>query len=624
MYCSECGKEIENDSMFCPECGAKQELDQEIQGEQSNKKMQTETNTVFCIKCGCKIPSDSRFCPECRAPQNNSEPVKIRPQMKQVRATAPTQNLSQEDEAKLKKRNKIIGIVVGAAVALCVIIIALSSIIKPSINLNKYISISFEGYDTVGKAVVTFDSEKFEADYEKKLSNATSKGKSSGLSKYSSEEAYLEALFDSYDTSTASGKFLSTCVNGSLDVSTNLSNGDVVTYTWNCDDDTALSVYGYKLKYEDIEMTVEGLEEAETFDPFDGIEIVFEGIGPNGSASVSGEPTANAAQELNYEIDKNSGLSNGDTVTVTVTMYYDDPVEYCIENYGMIPSPVSKTYTVEGLNSYITSSSEISEECLKDMQEQAEDVYNSNVAQNWGDEETLKSFEYIGNYLLINKDSDDYWGNSNILYLVYKAKVKDEYSNDGETYKETNDIYWYICYYDLLVDTNGDNTVDLTSYRTPSDRFTIDSGISSGWWSTKSWYYYGYQTLDELYKVVVTSNTESYKHEDNVDEEITSNTDEEETEELSGEDGIIFPNSSEKEISESEIKELSDEELRYAINELYARHGYIFKDEGLLAYYEKYDWYEKSVKPDDFSMDLFNEVEKTNVEALQKERDSRN
>ena len=133
--------------------------------------------------------------------------------------------------------------------------------------------------------------------------------------------------------------------------------------------------------------------------------------------------------------------------------------------------------------------------------------------------------------------------------------------------------------------------------------------------------------MDELYKVVVTSNSESYKHEDNVDENLitaeTEETEENEEDEVMGEEGIIFPNSSDELIDESDISILSDEELRYAINELYAKHGYIFKDDQLKAYYEKYEWYDPSVKPDDFSVDLFNDVEKENIEAMQKERDSR-
>lgn len=127
---------------------------------------------------------------------------------------------------------------------------------------------------------------------------------------------------------------------------------------------------------------------------------------------------------------------------------------------------------------------------------------------------------------------------------------------------------------------------------------------------------------------------ESYKHEDNVDEKLAAVTESKTTEtenkqentkenESESENGMIFPNSSEVEIASEDIKKLSDEDLRYAVNEIYARHGYIFKDDQLRTYYEQYDWYKETIKPEDFSDSVFSDVEKRNVQALQKERDAR-
>ena len=122
-------------------------------------------------------------------------------------------------------------------------------------------------------------------------------------------------------------------------------------------------------------------------------------------------------------------------------MYDEDATDYCLQNYGMVPESLTKTYTVSGLDSYVSKISEISDESLKEMQSQAEDVYNADIAQNWSESEKLKSLTYIGDYLLINKDDEDYWGSNNILYLVYKAQVEDTYSKESKTYTETNDIY---------------------------------------------------------------------------------------------------------------------------------------------------------------------------------------
>ena len=119
--------------------------------------------------------------------------------------------------------------------------------------------------------------------------------------------------------------------------------------------------------------------------------MTFDGVAPNGYAYVEGNPSASAAQQFGYELDKSEGLSNGDTVTVTACMYdEDDPTDYCLRAYGMVPESLTKTYTVNGINSYIKEISEISDESLKEMQSQAEEVYQDDVVQNWGESEKVK------------------------------------------------------------------------------------------------------------------------------------------------------------------------------------------------------------------------------------------
>lgn len=156
---------------------------------------------------------------------------------------------------------------------------------------------------------------------------------------------------------------------------------------------------------------------------------------------------------------------------------------------------------------------EINEDSLAAMKQQAEDVYHAKAAQDWGEGESLESFSYLGNYLLTSKNSQ-----KNYLFLVYKAQVRNTYSNEsGASYNELNDVYWYIRYDDLLTKGDGTVNVDLTDYSTPSSRVEVDSGVDSGWWSTKTWRYYGYVSLDDLYKDVVTSNLDGYNHQDHVD-----------------------------------------------------------------------------------------------------------
>ena len=564
---------------------------------------------MFCSKCGNEMQNNSKFCPICGEElgkkdnqRKNNKTGRTKPK--------PVQLVLTEEEQR--KRSKKFRIVAAVGSALVIIIGLLAFFVKPTIDLNRYILVEFNGYDTVGKATVSFDHEKFAEAYGKKLDQSENM------------EISLFGKKDSYSSRHVAESFIEECVTWSLSSDKSLTNGEEVTLIWECRDEYVLEQYGYRLKYKDKTYTVSGLRSATTFDPFEGYEVTFEGISPNGEAYMVGEPVHQEANNLRFAFDKNYDLSNGESITVSVSSYGDDLIEYCIEQFGKIPSPIEKSFIVSGLDSYVKSMSEISQESFTQMKNQARDVYTAYVARDWGDGEKLENLTYLGNYLLTTKDS----GNSkkNALYLVYKAEVKNNYTGENGSYDKTNEVYWYIVYHNLLVDPEGTTTVDVTAYSTPNNRYTIDSGISNGWYGTQNWSYSGYGSVTELYKAVVEANLEYYNHEDNVAEDNFEGGESVmiETQEPKTESGMIFANSSEMLLSEDSINALSDENLRYAINEIYARHGYIFKDEGLRAYYGQFEWYEGTIEADKFSSDMFNEVEMKNVELLQAERDSRN
>ncbi len=522
MVCSVCGKEIPNDSAFCPECGERVVQQFPVFQPPAGKEK-------YCGHCGSLIPLDSLFCPECGEKQS-TVPVRTATQQSrgqqkkpaQPKPLVPQKVLTPEQLQAQRRRMKYMGIGLAGIVVLCLVVSILSAVIKPTANLNKYIQVEFEGYDTIGEATLVFDEDQFVKDHGKKLADHLTQMDKSQSSRQAG------ALFGSlikdtgveWEPEDAARRFLYECVSSQLDNSNQLSNGDVVTCLWECDEDTALDKYGYKLKYEDISFTVQDLMTPETFDPFEGVSVIFEGIAPHGTAKVSSE----IYQDLRYELDQRQNLSNGDMVTVTVSAsYYDDLNNFCLNQYRMIPSVTTKTFKVEGLAQFITSAAQISSEGLKAMQVQAEDSFKARAAKDWGDGETMESLEYVGNYLLLNKDSTVTY-NRNILYVVYKATVSNYYSNqpnyeegmEWTGYYEKNEIYWYVSYRDIVVTAEGDTVVDITRYDTPSNSFTIDSGVKINNWSTKKWTYKGYPSLEDLYKQVVSVNLEKYTHEDNV------------------------------------------------------------------------------------------------------------
>jgi len=78
----------------------------------------------------------------------------------------------------------------------------------------------------------------------------------------------------------------------------------------------------------------------------------------------------------------------------------------------------------------------------------------------------------------------------------------------------------------------------------------------------------------------------------------------------------IFPESDTRLLTKEELEGMPADKLRYARNEIFARHGRLFDSAGLQEYFEEKDWYEGSVEPEDFSDSMLNEVEKENISRI--------
>ena len=117
------------------------------------------------------------------------------------------------------------------------------------------------------------------------------------------------------------------------------------------------------------------------------------------------------------------------------------------------------------------------------------------------------------------------------------------------------------------------------------------------------------------------------KKSDSKKKDLDKNKDKDEKEDAQVEDGEvkgqIFPHSAEELLTEDQIKALSDKDLRLAINEIYARHGYAFTTKEMQDYYGKLDWYENLNKTQEEVNAELTTIEYQNKEMLTKERDSR-
>lgn len=383
----------------------------------------------------------------------------------------------------------------------------------PTIDVSKYMTISADGYNTVGKLNISFDTEKLEKDYGKQIATRFKKQMKNLKDDTYGLSSLTASLYDGYEADL----FAETCATGSADKTKGLSNGDVVTYTWDDNSDEAEEAFGVKVKYTDITYTVSGLASVNTFDAFDGVDVEFSGISPDGRATVNSLPTAAEAQGLYYTLDENSGLSNGDTVTLTVHSNRDDFSD-CISKYGAMPQATEKTFTVAGLNEYVTSADTLSDSVLVSLQNQAEDVFKSYAAQRFSNGQTFKGMTYLGNYILTPKNKDS-WGDKDRIVLAYQVTVHHDYTSElNTTYDADDSFFWYITFNNVSKDADGNIASGLNDYDTPTTFVKIDSGVQKYSFSssTETWEYYGYASLDSLYNAAVNQYVENYNHQDNV------------------------------------------------------------------------------------------------------------
>lgn len=79
------------------------------------------------------------------------------------------------------------------------------------------------------------------------------------------------------------------------------------------------------------------------------------------------------------------------------------------------------------------------------------------------------------------------------------------------------------------------------------------------------------------------------------------------------EDPQILPVSSTRLVTEDDLKKLDSSQLMLARNEIYARHGRMFNDSEIKAYFERQNWYKGTIQPADFSNSLLSDIEIQNV-----------
>jgi serine/threonine protein kinase len=136
--------------------------------------------------------------------------------------------------------------------------------------------------------------------------------------------------------------------------------------------------------------------------------------------------------------------------------------------------------------------------------------------------------------------------------------------------------------------------------------YIFDSSELNDYFSSKSWYNPKYNSSEFNYNKL--SSIEKQNIEFLEDKEINNSTNSD----------YIFPESNLRYLTDDDLAGKSKTILKYGRNEIFARHGYIFKTSNLQLYFDSKNWYEQKYEADNFNYDLLSSIEKYNVDFLEK------
>lgn len=324
---------------------------------------------MFCENCGKQIPDGSAFCENCGAKMEQVA-APAAPVATTVPAKKPVFASFVEKVKAIHQKNKLIFPIAGALLVVAVALIVVFSILGKQVSMKDYMSITLDGYDGYGqidaefgymsfgmRAVGDKDSREYGDHDEEEWFQSL---ESSEVSKdYRKNLKKAQKLVDSIGFSYVypEGKY-----------DGNLSNGDVIQFTIEYDEDLADEL-GLTIKNATFEYKIEGLKSIAKFDVLSYFNLKCEGYDGYGEVELVCNQTAEkrvgsltftmeeGASRIRYSTDEgNTGTiyvyindvtynrSNGDVISVELDEYTDGYVQYGVDLTGL-----KKEYTVSGL-----------------------------------------------------------------------------------------------------------------------------------------------------------------------------------------------------------------------------------------------------------------------------------
>ena len=518
MKCKVCGANNEDGSKFCWNCGNKL-VGQSVGRNNEVGRKEGQQNSENVQHNQVVTPSNQARTPQRQVPpggfdwENGKKKAEERLQKGKTVADGCIGQAKKLTD-KLKNLSKKTRGIIGACVAMILILSIAIVLHKPTINLNDYLKITYDGYDGGGKAYVEIDWNSMTNDYGKKISYKNGMSQTESMSPIETIIGYTDINIEGNNEK--------------------LSNGDKVVYNWNVDKDAIEKLIKCKVKYSDGSEKVSGLEEMELFDPFKNLKVTFSGVEPNGEADI--EYNGDLLSDYDFSCDKMYGLKNGDKIKISLTGNAD----YYVSQYNKAPSVLEKEYKVKNLGKYITKIKEVDSDSINSVRARAQESIKE-MTDYWSEDVTLDKVSYAGDYLQVAKDSDDY--TKNYYGVIYQINA--HIQKDGGERKDVVS-YYSMKFKNIVVSKDEKCEIDLDDYEVPYDEFSIE--VTSGNGSSGKYWFDGYQTLEDLKKKCVDENADELECEWGVSGEL-------ETVDLGVTSDYLCSYSSDRLLTESDIDE---------------------------------------------------------------------
>lgn len=350
------------------------------------------------------------------------------------------------------------------------------------IDLSNYINVTFTGEDGQASPSASLDKDRLLADFGSQIVYKKKDRKS-----------------DQYDT--AAKQFVdelekSTSFNFSKD--NNLSNGEEITVVANISDQSLLDSYNVLFTSTIKPVIVDNLNLEESVDPFNYINVEYEGESPNINLKTSlTEDAPDYMSQIKINPSKTSELSSGEEYQISLEFDQD-----ALKNdFGVTLSPIEKTFTVaeeEKENdeekptdneAYITTVDDLDKDLLGTLKEHAGKLIKETFQE--------RSFTKISNINYLGAITGKKSGDENLknrVMLIYEIKTNENYE---EKYKNEFTYYSFVEYKNVKSKKDEDGKFysegPLTTDNEIYHKFFVEDDYT--------YYeipYYGFSFLDEV------------------------------------------------------------------------------------------------------------------------------